>query len=90
MKLLLAIIQLVSSIHVDQQNGIIFIKDKPVRLYKKYEKVYLDTIIRSPRELLNYGELNFPLIASTMTKTIRKLKIKTCLKSWTKKKGLSI
>ena len=60
MKLFLAIIQLVFSIHVDQQNGIIFIKDKPVRLYKKYEKVYLDTIIRSPRELLNYGELNFP------------------------------
>ena len=60
MKLLLAIFQIISSIHVDQHNGIIFIKDKPVRLYKKYEKVYLDTIIRSPRELLNYGELNFP------------------------------
>ena len=60
MKILLAILQLAICLHIDQRNGIIFMKDKPVRIFKNVEKVYLDTIIRSPRELLNYGELNFP------------------------------
>ena len=60
MKILLTILQLLHAIHVDEKHGILFIENSPIKRYTHLEKLYLDIMVRSPRELLNLGNLNFP------------------------------
>ena len=60
MKLLLAIFQLCTTLHLDEKHGILFVENPPIRKYNQVEKLYVDILMRSPRELLNLGNLDFP------------------------------
>ena len=83
MKLFLTILHLANTLHLDEQHGILFIKDKPIYRHERIEKLYLSIMVRSPRELLNIGKLNFPdtnICYTQMDKNQAIIKKETCEK----------